>query len=322
MVKFMRFLLPLFPLAFAIPAVAQDDSEDILVPESDPGNVLIPKETEESFIPTYSFAGTYGLILNDSEFDGAEGDFSYNEASAWLDAPLYLGDKFKWTLGVRYRYNGLDAGGEAGDLLGGEVDLHRVQLSTNIWWDINEKWNFWGRVSPGLLTDFSNISDDDFGVNVLALGLYTFNDRWKGAIGGFFTSDLGDPILLPAIGVIWTPSKQLSVSLTLPRFQLAYAPNRDWLLTLNGLPGGGGWNVAAGPDSGFDDDLILNYSAIRLSAAVEHRLGGPESKLWGFLELGAQVAQNLEIQNEAEIVQFEEDIDGAFFGAVGMKLRF
>ncbi len=282
---------------------------------------LVPAETEESFIPTYSFAGAYGFHLGDSDFDTPEaGDFSFSEASIWADAPLYLGDKLKWTLGVRYRYNGLDAGGEAGDLIGSDLDLHRIQLSTNLWYDASDRWKFWGRVAPGVLSDFSDISGDDFGVNALALGLYKFNDQWRGAIGGFFTSDLGEASILPALGIIWTPSQQWSLSLTIPRVQIAYAPNRDWLLTLNASPGGGGWNVE-NPIEG-EDDLTLNYSAIRLSAAIERKLGGPESKIWAFAEGGLHVAQSLQVQDNDEIVLYDEEIENAFFGAVGVKLRF
>ena len=310
----MKLLFPALTLipGFLLTSAAQDSYQE---------TALIPTETEESFIPTYSFAGAYGLYVGETDFDTQEsGDFSYNEASIWLDAPLYLGHKLKWTLGIRYRYNGLDAGGETSQLIGSDLDLHRLQLSTNLWYDASDRWNFWSRISPGLLSDFSNISGDDIGVNALALGLYKFNDQWRGAIGGFFTTDLGEAILLPAIGIIWTPNQQWSLSLTVPRLQIAYAPNRDWLLTLNALPGGGGWNIENPIES--EDDLTLNYSAIRVSAAIERKLGGSQSRLWAFVEGGFHVAQSLEVQNDNEIVLFDEDIDSAFFGAIGVKLRF
>jgi len=83
----------------------------------------------------------------------------------------------------------------------------------------------------GMQSDMESISDDDFILMSLALASYQWNDWLTLAFGGFYSRDLGEERLLPAIGVILRSDPHWSLALTFPRLEFAYAPNEDWLVT-------------------------------------------------------------------------------------------
>ncbi|QQL44117.1 DUF6268 family outer membrane beta-barrel protein [Sulfuriroseicoccus oceanibius] len=270
--------------------------------------------TEESFIPNFA-VGRIGYDWNDTaSFSDVEGaSMKYQEASVSGNFPILMNDQVKFTGGVRYRYNQVDFG-QAPVPFGNEtLDLHRIELPFNVWVDQSERWKWWFSVQPGLASDFESIDFDDMTVTALALASYKVSDTLKVAFGGYYSHDLGEARLLPAIGAIYRPNKNWMLALTVPRGEIAYAPTRDWLIAVRAYPSGGGWNVSTPGDK----DRDFNYASVKAGIGVDRRLSG---RFWGYVEGGVRFAQNVELEGAKP--SFDHDLDTTAYANVGIKVRF
>lgn len=270
---------------------------------------------EESFIPRFSVAGAYVSWSDEAGLSDGGGSVSKYRLGADVAVPLIMNERFKLTAGAIYRFDQFDFDGVPEPLGGGSLELHRAELPLNLWTDHSEKWKSWLRFQPGLASDFENVSGDDLTLTALALLAYKYSDTLTFAGGAYYSRDLGDSTVLPALGFIWEPSPRWIVGITAPRLEIIHAPTRDWLITANAFPSGGGWNVSGVSESG--EDVDFNYSAIRTSLGIDRRLTG---RLWGFVDLGYEFAQEIELDGAGE--DFSEDLDGNFFFNAGVKLRF
>ena len=196
-----------------------------------------------------------------------------------------------------------------------DFDLHRVDLPFNFWADLNSRWKLWLRLQPGWYSDFDNVGSDDFILTTLALLSYRWSDTTRVAFGGYYSRDLGEPRLLPAIGFIFEPDPQWSIALTFPRAEVAYAPNRDWFIAARVFLSGAGWNIT--DPAGGPNDVDLDYKSMRVGLGVERRLSGA---WWAYLDAGAQLGQEISIEDAP--YTFEQDLDSSAFVTGGVKLRF
>lgn len=272
-----------------------------------------PPRTEESFIPNFAVGGVDYLWASDADFEGdTSGSLGFQEVGLSGNVPVWMTERIRLTLGVRYRWNGLDLDGVG--LSDASLDLHRLQIPLNAWIDTEGRWRFWVRAEPGIFSDFDSIGSDDWAFSALALASYQLTDAWRVALGGYYSRDTGDDTLLPAAGFIWRPGPHWIVSLTVPRIQVAWAPNGDWLFTANAFPSGGKWNLR---DAGRD--LDLEYGAIRLGATAERRIGG--SRFWAYLEGGLLVGQDLEVRNGGRSL-VDTDLESSGYLSAGLRFRF
>ncbi|MEM6280180.1 MAG: DUF6268 family outer membrane beta-barrel protein [Verrucomicrobiota bacterium] len=270
---------------------------------------------EESFIPNFAIGKSYFSWTGDSDFSDATGSLSQYEFGVEVNAPLVLRDSFRVTAGVQYRFNSLDFTGAPFPLSNRSFDLHRVDVPFNFWKDFNRKWKMWVRLQPGWYSDFETMSSDDFILTSLALLSYQLNEKTRVAFGAFYSRDLGEERVLPAIGVIVEPDPHWSIALTFPRLEIAYAPTDDWLFTGRAVLSGAGWNIT--DPAGGTQDVDLNYKSVRVGVGAEHNFAGP---WWGYLDAGVQLAQEIEI--DSPTYQFQQDLDSAGFATGGIKARF
>ncbi len=277
---------------------------------------LAEESTEEAFIPAYTAGSAFYSLTGEADFDDADtGSFRQQEAAIRLDLPYYRGDALTLTAGVRYRFNRFDFSGA--DLFGdGDLDLHRIEAPFQAFVD-SGKWKYWLRLEPGLGSDFeSDLGSDAFKVSALALASYQFSERFSGAIGAFYSNELGESTVLPVAGFIYKPSRQWSISLTVPRAQVAYAPTSDWIFSLNAYPSGGSWEIQ---DPGDEDGTAeFNFGSVRANASIDYRLG--DGPAWVFVDAGVQFLQNVELVRDGRDI--DEDAGAAAFFNVGLKLRF
>ena len=269
--------------------------------------------TQESFIPNYTAGSIYGSWTDSAAFDGG-GNIGMYEFSTTADLPIMMRDHFKLTAGVRYRFNSIDFDETDTVFSSQSLDLHRLEVPANLWID-RGPWKFWLKLQPGVTSDFDDIGSDAFTLTALGLASYQLSEKLSIAGGVYFSQDLGEARLLPALGLVWRPSPQWSLSLTAPRFKIAYAPSRKWLLTFNAYPSGGSWNIQDPDGEGQAD---LNLSAIRTGIGIEHQIG--DTPAWIFVDAGMQFLQELELDGSTE--SFNEDIDAAAFVNFGLKVRF
>lgn len=270
---------------------------------------------EESFIPRYAVAGSYFDWSSDADFAGGEGSMGKWEAGIEANVPVFVRDGFRFTAGVKYRYDRLEFSSAPIPLGDSDFDLHRVDVPFNLWGDLSDRWKLWVRLSPGWYTDFNSVGSDDFILTSLALLSYRWTDSTKIAFGAYYSRDLGEKRFLPAAGLIFEPNPQWSFALTFPRAELAYAPTRDWLLTAGALLNGAGWNIS--DPAGGAGDVDLNYKAIRVGMGIDRRLSGP---WWAYLDGGAQFGQEIEI--DGGLAPFSQDLDTSAYVVGGVKLRF
>lgn len=271
--------------------------------------------TEESFIPNFAVASSYFTWSGDADFSDTGGSFSQREAGVEANVPIFMGDSFRLTAGAQYRWNRFDFSGAPGPLGSSSFDLDRVDLPLNLWKDFGSRWKMWVRLQPGWYSDFGTVDGDDFILTSLALLSYQWTESTRVAFGGFYSRDLGEERLLPAVGVIIEPNEHLSLAVTFPRVELAYAPSEDLLLTARGLLSGAGWNIA--DPAGGAADVDLNYRSIRVGVGVDRRISGP---WWAYVDAGMLLAQEIEITGAP--YQFQEDLENAAYATGGVRLRF
>ncbi len=274
------------------------------------------ERTEESFIPRYAVAGSYFSWGGEADFSAAEGSMTQWEAGIEANVPVYMKDGFRLTAGAKYRLNRLDFEGAPFPFGSQTLDLTRVDIPINAWIKLSDRWKLWGRLQPGWYSDFGTVDSDDFILTSLVLLSYKLNNSMKVAFGGFYSRDLGEERLLPALGFIFEPDPHWSLALTFPRVEVAYAPTKNSLFAARAVLGGAGWNIE--DPAGGDDDVDLNYKSIRVSLGYDQRLGN--SPWWGYIDGGMQVGQEIEIEGGS--YDFSEELDSNGFVNVGVKLRF
>ncbi|MEO0447057.1 MAG: DUF6268 family outer membrane beta-barrel protein [Verrucomicrobiota bacterium] len=277
------------------------------------GGTCFAGETEteaEDFVPSQSIGSVYYHWSGESDFEDTAGaTLQYQEAGISVPIPIIERDSFRVWTSLRFRYSDLDLA--AGLPIDGELDLYRVNVPVNALIQTSDAWSLFLRAEPGLHSDFKEIDSDDFLISALAVATYQWRPRTQLSFGAFYSQDLGEERLLPAIGVIWKPNAHWTFNLTAPRLTISYAPHRELLFSAFAYPGGGSWNVTD-PVTGEGTDL--NYQSIRAGGSVERALTGP---LWGYLSGGYQFAQEIEVGNLGEM-----DVEGAPFGSAGVRLRF
>jgi hypothetical protein len=302
MIGFLR-LIVLFSLLLA-PLTASTEEEQ--TPEA---------RTEEAFIPNFAVAGGYVQWDADADFSSGAGSLSQMESGVEVNAPVLTRKGFRLTSGASYRWNRLDFDGAAFPLGSASFDLHRVDLPFNAWVDLEDRWKLWVRLQPGWYSDFGTVGADDFILTSLALLSYRWSDSVKVAFGAFYSRDLGEERVLPALGFILEPGPDWSLALTFPRVELVHAPTPDWLLTSRVLLGGAGWNIA--DPAGGPGEVDLNYRSIRASVGVDRRLSGP---WWAYVDAGMQFGQEIEIVGGG--YNFSQELDSAAYLATGIRVRF
>ena len=192
--------------------------------------IAAEEPTEERFIPNYAAGDAYYLWSTRTDLESVAGaTVQVQEAGFKAPVPIFSNERSRLTAGVQLRWNGLDF--ERSSTFGDSLDLYRLQLPIDFWHSFNDRWKAWGRVEPGLFTDFDNVDGDAFAVTVLALGSYQFTPQFSAAFGVYYSRDLGEDRVLPALGVIWKPDPHWNVGLTFPRASVSYAPTATWLFS-------------------------------------------------------------------------------------------
>lgn len=280
--------------------------------------VAAGEPTEERFIPNYAAGEAYYLWSTRADFEsGTAASVQMQKAGLKVPVPVFSNENSRLTLGAHLRWNELDF--EGGSQLDGSLDLYRLQLPFDFWHSFNERWKAWGRVEPGLFTDFEDVDDDAFAVTVLALASHQFTPEFSAAFGVYYSRDLGEDRVLPALGVIWKPGPHWNVGLTFPRASVAYAPTTNWLFSLYVAPGGAGWSIT---DGATGENRRLNYTSWRAAVSAEYQFAGiGPAKLWGFLAGGIQFGQELELK-AGDATLLETDLEHGRFITGGLRLRF
>ncbi len=230
-------------------------------------------------------------------------------------APFAKFDHGHWTFGAQlnYAWTQADFGGLR-EL--GTADLHSLRTTLfAAYRRADSPWWLLGFVSPGLATDFNDVSGDAFNGNALGLLGYRWSPRLDVAIGVFANYALNEVTAFGSIGVIWRPNDQWIVQATPPIVAIGFKPASDWTISAVTYPGGGKWEVGGREENVRQVDLSLWRAAI----SVEKKFG-PHWRVSarGGIAFGGE----LELRDSQERVLVDRDLDPSPFGAVAVKWAF
>jgi len=214
---------------------------------------------------------------------------------------------------VNYTWTQADFGGLRGL---GSADLHSIEATiVAAYRRADSPWWLLTFISPGVSTDFNNVTGDAFNANALGLLGYRWSPRLDLAVGVFADYSLNEATVLGSIGVIWRPNDQWILQATPPIVAIGYRPTSDWTISAVTYPGGGKWEVGGREQEVRQVDLSLWRAAI----SVEKKFG-PHWRVSarGGIAFGGE----LELRDSQERVLADRDLDPAPFGAVAVKWAF
>jgi len=278
----------------------------------------VEESSSERFIPRPAAGEVYYLWSSRAAFTSVgSGSVQVQEAGARAPVVLFEKAQTRFSAGVDWRWNRLDF--HDSPALRGARDLYRLQVPLDVWQTFADRWKAWCRVEPGMFTDLENIGGDAFAVTVLALGSYQFTPAFSVAFGVYYSRDLGEDRVLPALGVVWQPDPHWRIDLTFPRASLSYAPTGRWVFTAALRPGGAGWSIT---DPATGDRRRLNYKSWHAAITAECEIATVGAvNCWAFLTAGYQFGQKVTLK-DGDTELFETDLEAGQFVSAGLRTRF
>ncbi len=184
------------------------------------------------------------------------------------------------------------------DTAGLPSQLYDVSVEARMYFPFGERWLTEFAISPGIFSDFQNLSADAYRVQGRALAFYRWSPQLQ-LVGGAIYLDRDDVLALPVAGLIWVPDPDLRLELMLPRPRVAVRYGGDdqherwaYLAGEFGGIGGGSYAVVREPIQ-FDD--VVTYSDYRLLVGVEFKF--PDGSGWR-IEGGYIFSRQLQFQSE------------------------
>ncbi|MFO0966021.1 MAG: DUF6268 family outer membrane beta-barrel protein [Gemmataceae bacterium] len=149
-------------------------------------------------------------------------------------------------------------------------------------------------LTPGLYTDWSDVSDGAFRLRGRAMSIFAFSPKLQVAAGAMCVNR-NSVKLLPAGGVIWNPSDDTRFFLVFPQPKIShriatFGATQLWAY-LAGEFGGGRWEIER-PGGGHDS---LDYTDARVILGLESAHG---DRLKGRLDIGYVFARRINIAGD------------------------
>jgi hypothetical protein len=125
-----------------------------------------------------------------------------------------------------------------------DLPEHLHDLSLGLAWmrRINERWMARFMLNGAFASDMDNTSSDAWQLRAGGFALFRPNERWSWAFGALATGRDDIPVV-PAVGVIWEPSRRIRVNLMMPDPRISCllaesGPRQLWGYVGAGLAGG------------------------------------------------------------------------------------
>ncbi len=192
-----------------------------------------------------------------------------------------------------------------------------ISLDTGLGYRPNEAWQFMVRLSPTLYRT-ADISGDDVGLSGGLIARWRSRPAVTWMFGALANPD-GELPVLPVFGATWTISPELTLSLTVPRPQVVYRPNRQWAFhagaSLEGATFRTDRNFGSGRNDPRYNHALASYRDVRVGAGFELRL---TPKLGVNAEGGYSVDRRIDYTRIGETVKF----GSAPYLQLGLRLTF
>ncbi|MFM7056950.1 MAG: DUF6268 family outer membrane beta-barrel protein [Planctomycetota bacterium] len=167
---------------------------------------------------------------------------------------------------------------------------------------LNEDLSVMAIVTPAMRTDFEN-TDNAFRIFGLGLLIWQAVPETLAFSGGIVHTGRDDFPVLPAAGLLWTPSREWKVDLQFPSPRVSYRLDKNgscsetWTY-ISGVFGGNTWSVQR--SAGNADELTLRD--YRLMAGFEHLL--PENRSI-FVEGGFVFGRAVEYESSPDSTELD-----------------
>ncbi|MEI7700753.1 MAG: DUF6268 family outer membrane beta-barrel protein [Planctomycetia bacterium] len=167
---------------------------------------------------------------------------------------------------------------------------------------VNDRLSTLAILTPGVRTDFQNMHE---AFRIFGLGLLIWQavpDKLS-LSGGILHTGREDFPVLPAAGLLWTPSPDWKVDIQFPAPRVSHrilkdGQNSETWSYLSGAFGGNSWAVVR-PDSTRDELTLRDY---RLITGLEHILPGNHSV---FGEVGLVFGRSVEFASSPETTELD-----------------
>ncbi|MGJ8678178.1 MAG: DUF6268 family outer membrane beta-barrel protein [Akkermansiaceae bacterium] len=296
----LKLLITSLLLAGPLTAWADDASDSVSI-----SDFLLSRSPATA--PSYRLDYT---SASEVDLDDVDGKFSYQSLrlDAPLTAPLHFNRNNALLIGLTYNNTGLDTNSVLGDL-----DLHDLRLNLRwIYRDQGSKWSWMTVLSPGIVTDGSDIGSDDFSINGRVGFRYAKSDRFSWLGGAVFFVNSLETRVYPGIGFQWRPTDELEIDFTGIGFKASWQSSDDWIFYANSGPAGGYWNIEEGGES-----LNLKLQSYQIGVGLERRLA---EKVWLGAYVGATIFNELELETASGNSLFEEDAETGFYAKLALRV--
>jgi len=161
--------------------------------------------------------------------------------------------------------------------------LYDATLTFRTMGRINQRWAYNLAVTPGVHSDFQQWDARGFRITGYAFAVYSWTPRVQIALGAAYL-DRSDIAVLPAAGLIWTPTDDWRIELIAPRPKIARRmayfgeEMEDWLY-LSGTFGGGEYQIERSGGA-LDVVTLRDY---RVMFGIERKM---PMNAGAFLEIG------------------------------------
>jgi hypothetical protein len=196
--------------------------------------------------------------------------------------------------------------------------LQAVSLPISAKWKINDRWQLFGELAPGLYSDFVTVRSEDFNAPFLGGVGYSFNRDLQ----VFLVVSVDGRRDVPVVGgpgVRWRFAEDWTLLLTLPRPRIEYRFSDTWMFHLGGELSGGAFhlNPRFGTDRGVPalDNQFVNYREIRAGAGV--RWGGEEG-----LNVSVEAGWMIDRRFVLDDLRQQYNGDGALYGRLSLNYRY
>ncbi len=181
------------------------------------------------------------------------------------------------------------------------LDLPRELFETGarFFWrrPLNEDLSLMAIVTPAMRTDFEN-TDNAFRIFGLGLLIWQAVPETLSLSGGLVHTGRDDFPVLPAAGLLWTPTREWKFDIQFPSPRVSYRIDKNgsrsetWTY-ISGVFGGNTWSVQR-PSGAADELTLRDY---RLLAGFEHLLGDNRSV---FVEGGFVFGRAVEFESNPD----------------------
>ncbi len=277
---------------------------------------LADRENKMGMIDPAAFGfGQPGFVIDASmvdtqDFESQPGGIDFFELRTIAPLAAKKWGDFLFAGSIGYNLTEVDFNGWGG--LQDET-LHNLQAQiTMLWRPENSRWSALGFVTPGLGTDFSAISADDFEVSGLGLMNYRVTQELSLGAGVFGSYAADDSMIVPALGFIWQ-SEPFIVQLTPPFAVIGWHATERLTLGLSAYPSGGAWDL---------DNSPVNRVVIGGWQTAASAIFKITDRVSISLRCGFNIAGDVELQDANHNVILEEDLEMAPFGALNLRYSF